>query len=157
MPIKSKQLFWGSGTSEDAYKISKVEDLIKLLLDINKGRIYDSKHFVLETNLNLQEDSSYNNPNDKSFGDLNNDGKTEEIKKELTTGDGLRLIGKKDLNSKKDREVIFKGVFDGNGKTISNLEIKISNGNSRKQVHYRCIQTIYNGRWRKRIVRRSKS
>ena len=52
-----------------------------MLLDINKGRTYDGKHFVLQTNLNLQEDSSYNNPNDKSFGDLNNDGKTEEIKK----------------------------------------------------------------------------
>ena len=27
----------------------------------------------------------------------------------------------------------------------------------KRQVHYRCIQTIYNGRWRKRIFRRSKS
>ena len=131
---KEKTTFEGSGTSEDAYQISKVEDLINLLLDINKGRTYDGKHFVLQTNLNLQEDSSYNNPNDKSFGDLNNDGEAEEIKKELTTGDGLRLIGKKDLNSKKDREVIFKGIFDGNGKTISNLEIKISDDNTNQNI-----------------------
>lgn len=130
-PITS---FAGSGTKEEPYQISKVEDFINLLLDINNGKAYADKYFVLQTNLNFEEDSSYNNPNDKNFGDLNNDGKVEELKKELTTGDGLKLVGKKDLSGKKSVEAVFRGTFDGNGKAISNIKTKISDEDLKQNV-----------------------
>ena len=38
---------------------------------------------------------------------------------------------------------LCRPVFSG----IINPKQPRSDGNSRKQVHYRCIKTIYNGKW----------
>lgn len=116
-PIENKLL--GTGTKEDAYQISKIEDLLTFVINLNQGESYKDKYFVLNTSLDFQDDNSYLNPQDTSFGDLNNDGQIDAIKQELTTG-------KVFIKTKKNNtEVLFEGNFNGNGKTINNLLIDV--------------------------------
>lgn len=119
--VISKELenFTGSGTIDDPYKIEKIEDLIKLSENVKSGKTYNNQYFELTNKLDFQEDSSYNSPNSK-YGDINDDGKVESIKTELTTGNGFPTIG----NSE---ERPFEGIFKGNDKTIKNLLINVSN------------------------------
>lgn len=120
-PIENKLL--GTGTKEDAYQISKIEDLITFAINLNRGESYKGKYFILNTSLDFQDDNSYLNPQDTSFGDLNNDGQIDTIKQELTTG---KVFIKSKKSSNKDTEkIVFEGNFNGNGKTINNLLIDV--------------------------------
>lgn len=110
--------FTGSGTPEDPYKIEKIEDLLKLSQNVNNGKSYNNQYFELINKLDFQDDASYSNPNAK-YGDLNKDGEAEQIKTELTTGNGFESIGNSEENS-------FEGIFKGNGKTIENLSILVN-------------------------------
>lgn len=112
--------FVGSGTNEDPYKIETIEDLVKLSDNVNRGKSYSNQHFELINKLDFQNDESYKNPNSK-YGDLNNDGKIESIKTELTTGNGFQSIGNR-------FEYPFEGTFNGNNKTIKNLLINVNDG-----------------------------
>ncbi len=123
-PIESK--FLGTGTKEDAYQISKIEDLITFFINLNQGESYKDQYFILNTSLDFQDDNSYSNPQDTSFGDLNNDGQIDGIKQELTTGK-VFIKAQKNNNKKEkdDKEIVFEGNFNGNGKTINNLLIDV--------------------------------
>lgn len=110
--------FSGSGTNEDPYKIENIEDLVKLSDNVNKGNTYSNQYFELINKLDFQNDESYKNPNSK-YGDLNDDGKIESIKTELTTGNGFQSIGN-------TTEHPFEGIFNGNNKAIKNLTININ-------------------------------
>ncbi len=97
--------------------INNIEDLVRLSNEVNSGTTYEGKTIELARTLDFNEDSSYNNPNDTSFGDYNGDGTTEGIKAELTTGGrGLKTIGE-------ESNMPFKGTFDGNGYEIRNMLI----------------------------------
>lgn len=111
--------FTGSGTNNDPYKIENIEDLIKLSKNVNNGKSYSNQYFELTNKLDFQSDESYKEPN-AQYGDLNNDGNAETIKKELTTGNGFKAIGDAEENP-------FEGIFNGNNKTIKNLTINVNN------------------------------
>ena len=96
--------------------INCIEDLVKLS---NDGDSYNGKTVKLNRTLDFSENSSYNNPTDTSYGDLNEDGTIEGIKAELTnkTGCGFTPIGN-----------YFSGTFDGQGMEIRNLYVNTTNG-----------------------------
>jgi len=71
--------------------------------------------YILMAYLDFTQDSSYTNPNDTSFGDINGNGTTEGIKTELTTGAGWMPVG--------TSSTYFTGTFNGNGYKIENLYI----------------------------------
>lgn len=116
-----EELFTGTGTKEDAYQISKIEDLVKFSIKLNQGESYKDQYFILSTSLDFQDDNSYANPQDTSFGDLNNDGQIDTIKQELTTGKVFIKAEKTNKKDKDNKEIAFEGNFNGNGKTINNL------------------------------------
>ena len=115
---------------ENKYKIQTIEDLIALSVNTNRGYNYEGKTINLANDLDFSDDTCYKNPNDtETFGDYNNDGITEGIKKEVTTGSGFLPIGGKyisEINLRYD----FKGIFDGNNYEIKNLYIDNPNTNN---------------------------
>ena len=100
--------------------IDSIEDLVKLSKTVNSGVNYSSKTVILTKTLDFNDDNSYANPNDTSYGDLNGDGTTEGIKAELTNRNG---IGFTPIGSQGS----FQGMFDGRGHEIRNIYIN-SNG-----------------------------
>lgn len=87
-----------------------VEDLLSIKSDRN---------YVMQKDLDFHLDSSYNNPNDTSFGDYNNDGVIEGIKNELLGDiDGINTGFNTVLY-----DTDYVGHFDGNNHEISNLYI----------------------------------
>ena len=108
------------GTEETVgdLKINTIEDLVRFSKSVNSGNSYKEKTVSLMRTLDFNKDSSYANPADTSFGDLNEDGVVEGIKKELTTGIGFTPIG---TSTSK-----FRGTFDGRGNEIKNLYIMVN-------------------------------
>ena len=100
--------------------INNIEDLVMLSKQVNSGIDYSDHKLTLARTLDFTEDASYNDPEDISFGDLNNDGVTEGIKEELSKGTGFTPIG--ELSGK-----YFSGIFDGNGNQIKNIFINYNN------------------------------
>ena len=117
--INTKKMgdFAGSGTSQDPYKIEKVEDIVKLSENVKSGKSYKECYFELSNKLDFQSEESYKNSNVK-YGDLNGDGQNDDIKTELTTGKGFSAIGTENC--------AFEGIFNGNDKTIKNLNFNVS-------------------------------
>ena len=101
-------------------EINNIEDLMVLSKVVNMGMTFsEDKPIKLNKTLDFKEDSSYNNPNDISFGDINGDGNVTGIKDELTdeNGKGFIPIGNYGY------DVWFTGVFDGQNNEIKNLYI----------------------------------
>ena len=96
--------------------INNIEDLVRFSNDVNSGNSYEGKTVVLARTLDFNEDGSYNNPEDTTFGDYNGDGTVEGIKQELTKegGAGFSTIGNMG---------IFKGDFNGNNNEIKNIYV----------------------------------
>ena len=102
------------------FRISYIEDLVELSNQVNSGTSsYSGKIVLLARTLDFNDDNSYRNPNDTSFGDYNGDGRTEGIKTELTkqSGSGFKPIG----NGR-----TFNGKFLGQGYEIQNIYINSS-------------------------------
>lgn len=118
--------FSGSGTNDDPYKIENIEDLVKFSENVNNGKSYNNQYFELTNELDFQNDESYANSNGK-YGDINNDGKSEDIKTELTKGNGFKAIGNLE-------EHPFEGIFNGNSKTIKNLTINANDASQNTLV-----------------------
>ena len=97
--------------------INNIEDLVRFSNDVNSGNLYEGKTVVLARTLDFNEDGSYNNPEDTTFGDYNGDGTVEGIKQELAKeeGTGFKAVGN-DTNP-------FKGTFNGNEYEIKNINI----------------------------------
>ena len=111
----------GDNELEVALEIDSIEDLVKFSNDVNSGNTYENKMVKLIKTLDFEDDSSYENPNRKAFGDLNANGVVEGLKEELTNknGCGFTPIGSSDGNLVNT----FKGVFDGQKNEIRNLYI----------------------------------
>ena len=105
------------------FVINNIEDLVRFSNDVNSGNSYEGKTVVLARTLDFNEDGSYNNPEDTTFGDYNRDGTVEGIKQELAKeeGTGFKAVGN-DTNP-------FKGTFNGNEYEIKNINI-YANGSS---------------------------
>lgn len=124
IPVKEMEI---AKENENTYFISKIEDLVKLSINVNNGYEYQGKTFKLIKNLDFNDASSYANANDKkTFGDYNGDGIVEGIKDELLKADvgGIKQIGTTKYIEYISSEYSFKGTLEGNNKTISNLLVR---------------------------------
>ncbi len=102
--------------------INYIEDLVDLSKKVNSGDTYARKTVYLGRTLDFEDDNSYKNPDDKSYGDLNEDGTIEGIKAELTDkndGIGFTSIG----GIANDSRIYFSGIFNGQGYEIRNIYI----------------------------------
>lgn len=86
------------GTQENPYIIYKIEDLNRLAQNVNSGNTFLNTYIKLENNLD------FNNTNDYYNNILSN----------------FTIIGNSEVNA-------FRGIFDGNNNTISNIIINDSN------------------------------
>ncbi len=95
--------------------IKSVEDFVELSVLVNSGKDFNGKNVVLDNDIDFNNDLSYINPNSTNFGDFNEDGVTESIKKEVSESYGFQPIGNNTKN--------FKGVFLGNNNKIKGIYI----------------------------------
>ena len=95
--------------------IKSVEDFVELSVLVNSGKDFNGKNVVLDNDIDFNNDLSYINSNSTSFGDFNEDGVTESIKKEVSESYGFQPIGNNTKN--------FKGVFLGNNNKIKGIYI----------------------------------
>ncbi len=102
----------------ETYSIEKIEDLVEVSRLCDLGELSKEVEITLENTLDFNEDSSYRDPSDTSYGDLNGDGEVNGIKEELTKveGKGFAPIGK-------NKSKPFSGSFDGQGNEIRNIHI----------------------------------
>lgn len=105
----------GAGTSSDPYLIKSIEDLIYFSQRVAAGTTYETKYLKLVNNLDFSSNSSYIDPNTTAYGDINGVNGAEGLKTELTTGAGFSPIG--------NSASAFKGIFNGNFKSINHLYI----------------------------------
>ena len=94
--------------------IKSVEDFVELSVLVNSGKDFNGKNVVLDNDIDFNNDLSYINSNN-NFGDFNEDGVTESIKKEVSESYGFQPIGNNTKN--------FKGVFLGNNNKIKGIYI----------------------------------
>lgn len=123
---KTREWLAGSGTQEDTYKIYTIEDLVTFSIRSNNGDFIDeetseAKYIYVElmNDLDFNRDSSYAKATRTDFGDVNEDGTIQDLKTELTTGQGFPCIAATDTN-------VFEGNFEGNDHEIRNLWINVS-------------------------------
>lgn len=117
------------------YEINCIEDLLDLSIAVNGIKIVDGnityvakynnfagKYVRVNRNLNFKTELSYENSERTDYGDINKDGTTEKLIKELTTGKGWIPIGG---YGETENENGFSGIFFGKDdvKEIKNLYI----------------------------------
>lgn len=128
---EDKQYFRITGGEEEeqeegeVIQINNIEDLVRLSIYVNKGNDCKGKIVKLMKSIDFEDDSSYKDPEDISYGDLNEDGEIEGIKLELTDridGIGFTPIGIGYGNC-------FSGTFDGRNNEIRNIYMNGKNGN----------------------------
>ena len=104
-------------------KIYTIEDLMRFSYKTNNkdGNIstFQGETITLMNNLDFQSEKSYKNPQTIEFGDVNEDGVTEGLIEELNKGKGFLPISYNVTDSSK----YFLGTFDGNNKSLTNLNI----------------------------------
>ena len=112
----------GEGTDDNPYIINSIEDLIFFAHDVTNGNAYEGQTVKLGLNLDFDSNKSYVDPLRTDYGQYGYNG---ELKTLLTTGEGFKPIGTIfDTNISTN---YFKGIFDGNGKSICNLYQNIEN------------------------------
>ncbi|MFA5603341.1 MAG: prepilin-type N-terminal cleavage/methylation domain-containing protein [Bacilli bacterium] len=105
----------GTGATDNPYLIESVEDLVALSNNVNNGNTYSGKNITLAITLDLNNSKSYVDATTKTYGDINGNGIIEDLKTELTTGEGFKPIG----NEIKK----FSGKLAGNLNCINNLYV----------------------------------
>ena len=113
--------FEGDGSQNNPYKLKSIEDLVGLSKKVNAGETYSGKYFELDTDLDFNSNKSYVDATRSDMGDINHDGNTEELKKELTTGRGFEPIGYNEWSDIQKIDTNFDGIIDGKNHTIYNL------------------------------------
>ena len=113
----------GDNSEEDYDNITEchirsVEDLVAFSYLVNSGKTFEGKTIYLDKDLdinNYEKNKSYVDAEKLALYDINGDGNISSIKEEMTTGKGFKQIG--------TSSNYFKGIFEGNAYTISNLMI----------------------------------
>ena len=108
----------GEGTEEKPFLIQRIEDLVAFSIKVNSGTTYENQVVKLSVNLDFQSEDSYVDSKTTTYGDINGANGAEELKTELTTGKGFKSIGNNNQQ--------FKGTFDGQNRTVSNLYINVA-------------------------------
>lgn len=114
------------GSGEKPFVISCIEDLVTFSIMSNGGdenldisaTTFSNQYIVLTRTLDFKSIFSYNDYTTTKYGDLNKDGKVEDIKTELTKTDD-NCIGFTPIASTEGSS--FKGNFDGKENQICNL------------------------------------
>ena len=106
------------GSEEKPYEINCIEDLVAFSQNVNTGNNYSGKYIKLMRTLDFNSIFSYNDYTTTEWGDLNANGKTENIKVELTKTD-IECIGFSPIGSNRSR--YFGGTLDGQGYEINNI------------------------------------
>ena len=109
------------GSEANPYRVESIEDLVSFSNDVENGNSYSNKYIILSQNIDFKESGSYVDSETIVYGDINEDKKVSGLKEEMTTNSGFNPIG----NNTKP----FKGTFDGNNRTISNLNIDRKDAN----------------------------
>ncbi len=99
---KTPGVITGEGTEAKPFLIESIEDLVEFSNKVNSGITFENQIVKLAVNLDFKSEDSYSKDKNKM--------------EELTSGTGFTSIG----NDQKQ----FKGTFDGQNRTISNLYIK---------------------------------
>ena len=115
----------GKGTQDEPYVINSIEDLVAVSYNVNTGiDLYEGKILTLGRDLDFEDNNSYANADAKYkyiYGPgCTPDNSSEKTIKELminTSGNGFTPIGFS------DSENVFKGSFNGKGKSLSNIYI----------------------------------
>ena len=115
----------GKGTQEEPYVINSIEDLVAVSYNVNTGaNLYEGKLITLGRDLDFQDNNSYANAGAKyKYVDgpgCTPDSSSEKTIKNLmtdTSGKGFTPIGYTSNSN------VFKGNFNGKGKSLSNLYI----------------------------------
>lgn len=126
----------------ETVEINYIEDLVELSNDVNAGNSYAGKTVKLMRTLDFKDESSYKNPNDTSFGDLNENKNTEGIKDELTNKDGC---GFKPIGDERTPNNYFSGTFLGQGFEIRNIYIKVNDDDTSRSVYAGLFGCVENG------------
>ena len=122
----------GSGVANDPYTINSIEDLVFFAYDVSDGNTYEGQTVKLGLSLDFNSNKSYVEPLRTDYEEYGYNG---ELKTLLTTGEGFKPIGTTIRNDNSEK-YSFAGIFDGNGKIISNLYINIDFGD--KEPNYQC-------------------
>ena len=128
------------GSEEKPYEINCIEDLVVLsnivngsgikfengqIVQIAKNDGLDDKNIILTRSLNFKSKYSYADSTRTDFGNINNDDTDgNSLITEMTTGTGFVSIGFAPTT-------FFGGIFEGNGKNISNIMINNTERNVR--------------------------
>ena len=106
------------GSEEKPYEIWCIEDLCAFSNEVNKGTGFLNKYIKLMRDLNFKSNFSYVNGNISVDGNIQSCQSIEELKKLLTENEGFYPIGDGSTEISD-----FRGMFDGNNKTIKNIYI----------------------------------
>ena len=104
-------------TDTNIYIINSIEDLVFFANDVTNGNDYEGKTVKLGQSLDFNSIKSYVDPYTTDYEKY---GYSGQLKKSLTSGEGLKPIGSL------DGEKCFAGIFDGNNYVIYSLLINIS-------------------------------
>ncbi len=108
---------------KEEWVIQKIEDLVILSNNVNRGINYSNEDIILLNDLDFANPSDYENPNRMDYDDYNGDNSKDTLIEELQKGRGFIPIGFVDETKVADQNVHFGGNFDGQKHTISNLYI----------------------------------
>ena len=98
-------------SNSDISIINSIEDLVVFSYNVRNGNTYEGKTIKLGVNLDFNSKRSYSNPYRTDYGQYGYDGKLIE---KLNSGNGWNSIGN-EINIEQNN---FKGIFDGNNKSI---------------------------------------
>ena len=116
---RAPEIMEGEGTEENPYTIDSIEALVQFAHSVTNGKTYEGEYVKLTKNLDFKSAESYLNATRTDYAEY---GYTGELMTALTTGEGWKPIGTTISNSN-DSNNCFKGIFDGNGKSVNNLFI----------------------------------
>jgi len=116
---RAPDIMEGEGTEVNPYTIDSIEALVQFAHSVTNGKTYEGEYVKLTRNLDFKSADSYLNANRTDYAEY---GYTGNLMTVLTTGEGWQPIGTMVRDDNADKHS-FAGIFDGNGKYITNLFI----------------------------------
>ena len=137
------------GSASKPFKITCIEDLVAFSIMSNGGNSnlglvssdFKNQYVELTRTLDFKSIFSYKDYTTTIYGDLNTDGKVEDIKTELTkTDEGC--IGFTPIGNGSKYDTSFQGSFDGKGNEIKKIYINTTSAGLFKVISNATIQNL---------------